>query len=492
MKKATTWLFLASATITQVTAAQPAPPAPAPAAPARPAPAAPRTPAATPAPGSTSPATTPAAKSDPEIEPNLPKVDDPMLVDPPPAPRELRSWQEALRLLRTQAPSLKTALARVDLAAARSRQSLAAALPTLLASGKAGLELVRGTDQFGNPYPDNQFGAQGQLDLRIPIFAPKAWYDHGTAKRAIEQTRLEVSEIERQIVAALADAIVNAVTGERLAEVTRVSLRSALSTLDLNKRRAALGASSTLDVLRAEQEVELARQQIITADEQLLRTRESLGQALGSSEPWGVTTGIHLDTLAQDARKHCRQVAGVQERPDIVAANSNVALTERQRGSVNRAFWPTVDAGSTLLVSPDRLTGINNSYVSWQVGLFLNWTIYDGGLRYGQRDEADANLRVAQEDLTQTRLDAELEVNRAFRAVKVADAALVVSTRAREISAETARLARIAYINGSGTSFDLVENARLLREAELDLTIKEFAVLRARVAALLALASCEI
>jgi outer membrane protein, multidrug efflux system len=488
MKKATTWLFLASATITQATAAQPAPPAaPAPAAPARPAPAAaPRAPAAAPAPGTAAPG----ARSDADIEPNLPNVDDPMLVEPPPAPRELRSWQEALRLLRTQAPSLRTALARVDVAAARARQSLAAALPVLLGSGQAGFELIRGT-RNGERVPENAFGATGQLDLRIPIFAPKAWYDHGTAKRAIEQTRLEVSEIERQIVAALADAIVNAVTGERLAEVTRVSLKSALSTLDLNKRRAALGASSTLDVLRAEQEVELARQQVITADESLLRTRESLGQALGSSEPWGVTTGIHLDTLAQDARKHCRQVAGVQDRPDIVAANSNVSLVERQKGSVNRAFWPTVDAASTLQVSPERLPQ-NYSHTSWQIGLVLNWTIYDGGLRYGQRDEAEANLRVAQEDLTQTRLDAELEVNRAFRAVKVADAALTVSTRARQISAETARLARIAYINGSGTSFDLVENARLLRDAELDLTIKEFAVLRARVAALLALASCEI
>jgi outer membrane protein, multidrug efflux system len=488
MKKATTWLFLASATITQATAAQPAPPAaPAPAAPARPAPAAaPRAPAAAPAPGTAAPG----ARSDADIEPNLPNVDDPMLVEPPPAPRELKSWQEALRLLRTQAPSLRTALARVDVAAAGARQSLAAALPKFFASGKAGVELIRGTYN-SQPYPENVVGVTGQLDLRIPIFAPKAWYDHGTAKRAIEQTRLEVSEIERQIVAALADAIVNAVTGERLAEVTRVSLKSALSTLDLNKRRAALGASSTLDVLRAEQEVELARQQVITADESLLRTREALGQALGSSEPWGVTTGIQLNTLAQDARKHCRQVSGVEQRPDLVAATSNISLVERQKGSADRSFWPTVDAASTLQASPDRLP-INNYYMSWQIGLLLNWNIYDGGLRYGQKDEAEANLRIAQEDLTQTRLDAELEVNRAFRAVKVADAALTVSTRARQISAETARLARIAYINGSGTSFDLVENARLLRDAELDLTIKEFAVLRARVAALLALASCEI
>jgi len=392
-----------------------------------------------------------------------------------------------------------TALARVDQAAARSRQSLAAALPTLVASGKAGLELLRSRVTETNfetgtservLAPDPPGAYQAQLDLRIPIFAPKAWYDRGTAKHAVETTRLEVSEIERQIVAAVADAIVNAVSGERLAEVTRVSLKSALSTLDLNQRRAALGASSTLDVLRAQQEVELARLQVVTADETLLRTREALGQTLGSSEAWGVTTGIQLDTLAQDARKHCRQVADIKQRPDILAANSNVALVERQQGNVNRAFWPTLDAASTLAYS--GADGANGMRTSWQIGLLLNWTLYDGGLRYGQKDEAIANLAVAREQLNETRLAAELEVTRAFRAVKVAEQSMTVSARAREISSETARLARIAFINGSGTSFDLVDNARLLREAELDLAIKEFAVLRARVAALLALASCDV
>jgi outer membrane protein TolC len=94
--------------------------------------------------------------------------------------------------------------------------------------------------------------------------------------------------------------------------------------------------------------------------------------------------------------------------------------------------------------------------------------------------------------LTDTRRRAELEVTQAMRSVKVAQANLEVSTRAREIAVETARLARVAYMNGSGTSFDLVDTARRQREAELDLTIKEFQVLRAGIAALLSLASCDV
>jgi outer membrane protein TolC len=67
-----------------------------------------------------------------------------------------------------------------------------------------------------------------------------------------------------------------------------------------------------------------------------------------------------------------------------------------------------------------------------------------------------------------------------------------VSRRSRDIAKETARLSRVAYENGTGTSFDLVDTGRRLREAELDLTIKEFEVLRARISALLALATCDV
>jgi outer membrane protein TolC len=85
-----------------------------------------------------------------------------------------------------------------------------------------------------------------------------------------------------------------------------------------------------------------------------------------------------------------------------------------------------------------------------------------------------------------------MEITQATRAVAVAQQNLAVSVRAREIAAETARLSKVAYLNGSGTSFDLVDTARRLREAELDLAIKEFEVLRAKIAALLALSSCNV
>ena len=122
---------------------------------------------------------------------------------------------------------------------------------------------------------------------------------------------------------------------ERLADVSRVSLKSALSTLDLNKRRAALGASSSLDVLRAEGDVQTARALVVATDEGLIRAREALGLALGSPEGYGVTPDIHLDALAEDAHASCHAEPDVGQRADVRAATANLRVSERAKGSVD-------------------------------------------------------------------------------------------------------------------------------------------------------------
>jgi outer membrane protein TolC len=83
-------------------------------------------------------------------------------------------------------------------------------------------------------------------------------------------------------------------------------------------------------------------------------------------------------------------------------------------------------------------------------------------------------------------------VAQATRAVQVADANFQVAQKARDIAKESARLSRIAFINGSGTSFDLVDTESTLRSAELDVAIKEFELVRAKIAAFLALAACDV
>jgi outer membrane protein TolC len=456
------------------------------------------------APAAAQPAPPPPPPGADPLEPKLPEVDDPMLEEVEPAKNALGSWQQALRLARAQATNLNIAAAQMELARAQSRQALARALPTLTATGRVTRHLLTGTGTIfdttksppeirpGSTIPDPLTTYGAGLQLRVPVFAPQAWYDRGTAQDAIYTARLDYENTQRLVLGTVAESIVSAITAERLAEISRVSLRSALSTLELNRRRAQLGAASAVDVLRAEQEVAFARAQVVAANDGVRRSREALGLALGTSDPWAVQPSIRLDSLAADARAVCQPVQNVEERPDVRAARARVELAERNVESIDRQFLPTVDFVSNLdYVSVERQSA-NGKHVTWTIGGLLTWQLYDGGLRYGTREVNQAQERIAREQLSAARRQAKIEVQQADRSVQVARSNLAVSMQSREIARQSARLSRIAFVQGQGNSFDLVDAARRLREAELDVAVKEFELVRAQIAALLARAACSV
>lgn len=432
----------------------------------------------------------------PIAAPELPNVGDPLLSPPAPARHSLSSWRSALELLRRSSTDLERAAARIDRARGESRQALAAVLPKLAGFAEAGTHLLTGERLTATgartTVPDPRARVTAGLQLTVPLFQPAAWQARAASEQAVRVRLLDAEEAERRVVAGLAEAVLSAATAERLSEVSRVFLRSALATSELTKRRAALGGSTTIDVLRAAQEVEAARAEVIATDEALFSARDALGLALGSGEGYGVAAALRLDPgLSGSFGASCRKYASLEERPDLKAASAEVDLAERQKDIVNGSFWPTLDAVSELSVHGTE-TELNDRQVTWSAGVRLSWLVFDGGARYGAWSEASAGVRERRAELSDARRRAEISWAQLVRRVQVAERNLAVSARARAIAVETARLAKVSYMNGSGTSFDLIDTARTERQSELDLAVREFDVMRARVAAFLAFASCRL
>lgn len=438
----------------------------------------------------------PPAPGEPAPIPTRKPPAEPLLVPPAPPERVVNTWQEALRLVRMNSVDLRRASAQVDSARAQARIALASALPTLSAGAQVNHHLITGTVTDSNgqsitlPNPQTIWG--GSANLQVPLFAPQAWFDYGTAKDQIHQSELAVKDTERRVIAGLAEALVSLLTTERLAEVSRVSLDGALGSLELNRRRAELGMGIQIDVLRAEQEVQRSRAQVITSNESVERAREALGLALGLAEPVGITPDLKLDQLAKDARATCQKESSLENRPDILAQVAAEEVGQRRVSSVARAFFPTVNASSTLAYSGFSRFSPNGDNTTWTIGAVLNWNIFDGGVRYGLRRQREAELHQTEATTVDLKRNAEIEVRRAIRAVTVAENALQVSETASRVAEKSAELAKAKLLLGSGSSFDVVDTQRTRREAELDVTVREFELLRSKIQAFLVLASCDI
>jgi multidrug efflux system outer membrane protein len=436
----------------------------------------------------------------PEAEPKMPEVNDPMLL-PVQAPlHQLTSWRQALVLVRQRSTARRISQAQLEQAEGAARRALALALPTLSGTATYNRHLLLGTGtnattqgfQTNVSIPKPPGLLTGSIDLRQPLINFGAWYGVGTAKERERGARLNAEDTERALLATAAQAAVATITADRVADSSRGSLEGALSTLDLTKRRAALGAASAVDVLRADQEVSLSRAQVVSAHESLLQAREALGAALGDTAAWGVSPDVQMEDLERTASAVCRPVDSLEARADIRAATSAAEAAKRDRSAVDYLFAPTVDLISSLGYVDFAPRSANGDHLTWTIGGQLRWLLFDGGDRYGQQRQTEGGARIANENLVQAKRTATVQLTQADRAIAVAQANLDVSTHARDLAREFARLSRIAFVNGSGTSFDLVDSARRLREAEIDLLVKEFGVLQARLTAYLGHANCSI
>jgi len=439
------------------------------------------------------PSPAPPPRPAPAAQPATPRpqpitVNDPLLAPVPPPPHVLGSWREALNIISARSVDLAIAAQEVHRAEGVSRQALAAALPSLNATGMATHQLLYNpASQFAAFI--NRTAVQGQVTASLPILAPRAWYGLKTADMSVASSKLTVEDKRRTVLAGVANAIVAVYTAERVAEINRLSLHSSLERLDLTRRRFRLGDGTQLDVLRAEQDAASTRSTLVTGDESLRQSREALGLALGYPEAYGVPPSISLNEIEQAVQSVCAP-APLDKRADIQQAKNDVEIAKRGITDAWLAFSPTATLSSTLSIA-NQTSNVTQGNATWSIQALINVPLWDGGARYGGLKIARANAEEAKIKLAAALRGATFDMAQALRSVSVAEQSRQVTEQSRDLAREAARLAQRAYEVGAGTSFDLVDTAQKQRSAELDLAVREFQLIRARIAALLAASGCK-
>ncbi len=438
---------------------------------------------------------TPAALSNPLALPPPPVVNDAMLTPVPRPPRVVSTWNEVLGYLRARSTDLKIAIDDVLQAEALTRQALAQYLPTINGTGAYTHNLVTrsvsvtpiaGVVQTSRvPAPDTESGTISlQQDLiNFPEFDQISIDELGE-----DAAKLSVEDEKRTLALSVSNQIVSVVTAEREAEINRVGLRVALEQLEITTRKKALGAANGLDVVRAQQNAANARATLVTGDETLREAREALGLALGVPEETGVAPDINIDGLAKSATASCRTVATVDDRADIASARVKLDVAKRNLQNVYYQFLPFVNLQSSLAGTSVAPTGYPNP--TWSVQGILSVPIWDGGNRYGLLRNARAAEDIAVQQLEALRRQALIQVEQARRQLIVAEQSDQVAREQRDLAAQNDQMTQTAYTVGQGTSLELVTASEAHRQAELNLALQDFAVVKARILAVLALSTC--
>lgn len=482
MRKLPLALFVASLLPATIAFAQPGGPAPTP----------------TPAPSGSNGIELPAGSASAPVPiPPAPNVNDPMLVPVPAAPHSISSWEEALNYLRARLTDLQTALAQVRQAEGNTRLELANVLTTINGSAAATQNLltvplgsaasIGGFFGGGGGTAPVQNAATAAISLTQPLFNLAQWDQVPIARLGEKQAWMNVDAVKRTITLNVANVIVGVVTAERVAELNRVGFRNALERLDLTQRKKALGTATGLDVIRVQQDVENARATIVTGDESLRQARESLGLALGVTEQVGVGKDININGLEKSALRICQVGESIDCRSDIMAARENLEVAKRNVANVYLQFYPSVNLTSTMATTSN---GQAVPQTTWSISAVLSVPIWDGGVKYGNIRINKALADQAEQSLISLRRNAIIQLEQAQRGVGVAEQSRKVSADQRALAAEVDRLTQVSYTVGQSTSLDLVVSAAALRQADINLALAEFTLVKARILAVLALATC--
>jgi outer membrane protein TolC len=117
--------------------------------------------------------------------------------------------------------------------------------------------------------------------------------------------------------------------------------------------------------------------------------------------------------------------------------------------------------------------------------------IWDGGARYGAHRVAKVQVEEDEQRIASAERQGNQQITQAMRGIEVADTSERLGEEARDLAKENARLAQLAFTDGAGTSFDLVDATGKLRQAELNLAVQQLSLTRAKITALLSTANCQ-
>jgi NodT family efflux transporter outer membrane factor (OMF) lipoprotein len=226
--------------------------------------------------------------------------------------------------------------------------------------------------------------------------------------------------------------------------------------LELTQNRYASGVASRADVVQAETQLKTTQAQAIDIGVQRAQLEHAIAVLIGTpasdfsipaapltTGPPPIPVGLPSELL--------------ERRPDIASAERRVAAANAQIGVAEAAFFPTV----ALSASGGFDTSSLSQWLTWpmrfwSVGATLSETVFDGGFRRAQTEEARAAYDATVASYRQTVLTGFQEVEDNLAALRILEAEAQVQDEAVKAAEESVTVTTNQYKAGTVNYLNVV------------------------------------
>jgi outer membrane protein TolC len=281
----------------------------------------------------------------------------------------------------------------------------------------------------------------GQLQVTQAILAPSLWFAISNAYLGEEIAEIGTEAARREILFGAAQLYYGAAGLKQALEVQERQLAIQRDHERDAQVRYNAGTTPKVALLRAE--IDRAR-----AEQDLKRAQNAY-----ASE----------QSVPQDAS--ALEQAALRDRPDVQMSADSLKLAERVRNSSYAQYLPTLGAFGQYRWSNSG--GFTGQSTSWAIGLALNWTLFDGGLREANLRENRAKVLEAEANRKNAEAKAVDEVKRTLLDLESAKANKAKAAEQVSLARENAKLVQVSYKAGASTYLEVSDANTALLSAEL-------------------------
>ena len=381
--------------------------------------------------------------------------------------------QEAVDIALDNAPKILASTGDYVASLQRVNQALAPLLPQLSGVGSFGRQQSIST--ISGTRSRSDFGSANATASQILWDFGKQWAAKDAAKFDAESFRAAVELQKNNIAELVKEQYFTLLLSQRLVTVNEAALDRAEVSLRSAKGFFEVGTQPKSFVTRAEVDVANGRVNLIRANNAVSLSRVALNTAMGIAvnAPTEVKDVLAYEQFPTD--RETLLAEALQNRPDYKQVK---ALADKNEALVRQAFrdfFPNIQGNGTYGVTgitgaPDPgsrgTTGFIDSGPQWNVGLTLNWTIFDGGGKIARYKEAKANVDAILARVRDTELQIWQQVEQAYLNLGEAESRIGAAGKAVESAQENYLLARGRFDAGVANIIELTDAQLALTQAQ--------------------------
>ena len=345
---------------------------------------------------------------------------------------------------------------------------------------QAGYTRTNHVDEFGIPggrliYPDIPDNVRSRIDLQWPI------YTGGRTSALTRAAAAETSAIAQDRDVARADLKLDitraywaVITARASADVVGQALARIAGHLSDVRNQLNVGLVPPNEVLSLEAQQARQRMLLIEAENLAETAGADFRRLVGLTPETPFELADRIDTPSISSQQIATLVEAAKAgRAERKALEIRIGALGERKAAAEAGRLPliaTVGGYDVGRPNPKIFPRQAAWKPSWDIGVSLTWSLFDGGRVRAETAEAAANQRAAEERLKDFDTNVDLDVRQRAADLASAEAAIAAADVGVRSAAEARRVVADRFSAGVATNTDVIDAQVALLQAELDRT----------------------